>query len=771
MLRKITLALFTASILLSMFPRAASADGMILPDLATANYMVVRYHDVKVDIKDTFAVTRVEQEFYNPHNYPVTGHYVFPVPPGAAVTNFQATFGGRQQTIIRQNSQDSNIFLYNLIAERHDPSLLQYADWETLTFEINMPAKSTRKMTLAYQEMLSPSGGMLHYHYVLSTERYSSLALERASITINITNSMGIGSVYSSSHEVTTEHLSQGRTQVTWEVFDRQPVNDFHLFITPAEGGFGGGFLTGRHNDIGHFLFMFAPERADRQGEALPKDIVFVMDRSGSMAGEKIDQARDALHFILDQLNANDRFSIVGFDDVFNTVADTLLPVNRDNLSAAHRFVSRLYHRNGTDIEGALQVGLRILDSGESRVSASRMIVFLTDGLPTEGITDPQRIVDLISRANQPIEARMHVFGVGYDVNTHLLDQLAGGNGGSVTYVQPGENLEVVLSGFYKRIAYPVLTDLTIEFDGITVRDIYPQHLPDLFESSTLLLTGRYQSSEKGIAVITVHGNANGERHTYTYEVKLADKEDNVFVPGLWATRRIGHLLDVIRVEGESASLVEEVRELGLSYGLVTPYTTFIITAQTEGAASAENMALYGNSSELNRASGQTTSQARVQNQSYQQATQVDLARGANVLNNNGQSLVQMANQTIDLNLLREYKHMDQTITDEWVTANIKVDRQVTFGSDAYFELSADPIARAFMQSANNVLFIFKGEIIEIRDNDNPFTSPDEAAAAQSHIQEPVYQPFGTGNTLRPQDTFRIRISQFFRGILRFLLD
>jgi len=191
MLRRVALALFTATILLGFFPQVASADGMILPDLATANYMVVRYHDVKVDIKDTFAVTRVEQEFYNPHNYPVTGYYVFPVPPGAAVTNFQAIFGGRQQTIIRQNSQDSNIFLYNLIADRHDPSLLQYADWETLTFEINMPARSTRKMTLAYQEMLSPSGGMLHYHYVLSTERYSSLPLERASITINITKHPG----------------------------------------------------------------------------------------------------------------------------------------------------------------------------------------------------------------------------------------------------------------------------------------------------------------------------------------------------------------------------------------------------------------------------------------------------------------------------------------------------------------------------------------------------------------------------------------------------
>ncbi len=682
------------------------------------------------------------------------------------MTGFQATFGGRQASVIRQKGADSNILLYDLVARRHDPSLLQYADWETLIFDINLPARSARKMTLSYQEILPPSGGMLHYHYVLSTERYASQPLERASITINIANTRGIGSVYSSSHNVITTYPAQGQAKVTWEAFDTQPLNDFHLYINPAEGGFGGGFLTGNQNDTSHFLFMFAPEQADRNPEALPKDIVFVIDRSGSMAGEKIQQAQSALHFILDQLNANDRFSIVGFDDVFSTVADTLLPVNPTNLTAAHSFVNRLYDRNGTDIEGALQVALGILGDSESRVGASRMVVFLTDGLPTEGVTDPQRIVETITRANRAGEARLHVFGVGYDVNTHLLDQLASNNGGSVTYVQPGENLEAVMSGFYKQIAYPVLTDVTVEFDGITVNDLYPQQLPDLFESSTLLLTGRYQGDENGTATITVRGNANGEKRTYTYSIKLGDMENSAFVPGLWATRRIGHLLDIIRVEGESASLVEEVRALGMSYGLITPYTTFIITAQAEGAASAENMALYGNTSELNRASGQTTIQARVQNQSYQQATQVDLARGANVLNNNGQTMVQMINQTIDLNLLRNQKIINQAITGDWLKANIKIDRYVTFGSDAYFTLAADPVARAFLQSANNVLFMYKGEIIEIMDDDPAFAVPDQVPG-----QAPTYQSYEPESTFSPMDILKIRLSRFFSSILRFLMD
>lgn len=770
MLKRFTLLLGILSILLSLTTQVVSADGMIMPDLASAD-INVRYHHVTVTIKDTHAITSVEQEFTNPHDYPVTGHYVFPIPPGAAVTDFRATFGGQARDVIRQNVGESNIFLFNLVAEWHDPSLLQYADWETLTFDLVLPAKSTRAMTLSYQEMLSPYGGLVHYHYVLSTERYSAMPLEQASITVNIDNSRGIGSVYSSSHDVAVAHLSDGTAQVTWESFNTNPDRDFHLYVTPAEEGFGGGFLTGNHQNTDHFLFMFSPEVMKQARSAIPKDIVLIIDRSGSMAGEKILQAQEALHFIVNQLNERDRFSIVSFDDVFSTVSDTLLPVNRENLAAAHSFVSGLYDRNGTNIEGALQTGLRIFQRSEKRAGASSMIIFLTDGLPTEGVTDPQQIVDFIGYANAPIEARLHVFGVGYDVNTHLLDQLAENNGGSVTYVQPGENLESVLSGFYQSIANPVLTDITIDFTGITVSDLYPQQLPDLFANSTLMVTGQYHTQGKHTATITVKGNADGESCVYTYQIDLSKQDNTSFVPGLWATRRIGHLLDIIRVEGERAALVEEVRELGLSYGLVTPYTTFVIAAQVEGAASAENMALYGNASELNRSSGQITIQARVQNQSYQQATQVALARGANVINNNGQNLVQTTNQAIDLNLLRKYKNMDQVITDEWITGNIHVDRHITFGSDAYFKLAADPVARSFMQSDNNVLFIHMGEVIQVKDReDAPDHSPETNDASQ---QVPGSSSIELDNryVFRTRDIVKYRIASFFEKILRLFIE
>ncbi|MHC4260221.1 MAG: vWA domain-containing protein, partial [Planctomycetota bacterium] len=366
------------------------------------------------------------------------------------------------QAVTRQDAAATNATLYDIVAQRHDPSLLQYADWETLAFDINLPAGSSRQMTLEYEEVLTPSGGLYHYRYVLSTEQYSSQPLAEASITVELASSSGLGSLYSSSHAVRTERVEVGRARVTWQAENASPSEDFDLFFAPADGGFGGGLLTGRREGHDHFLFLFAPESEAIQDHTLPKDIVFVIDRSGSMSGQKIEQARNALHFILSQLNPNDRFSIIGFDDRLTMLSQSLQGIDRQTLAAAQRFVDGLSAEGNTNLEAALQTSLAILEQSQSRPDATKLVVFLTDGLPTAGITDGGLIASLVTQTNERTGARLHVFGVGYDVNTHLLDRLAGNNSGTVTYVQPGENLELVLTDFYGHIANPVLTGVEI---------------------------------------------------------------------------------------------------------------------------------------------------------------------------------------------------------------------------------------------------------------------------------------------------------------------
>jgi len=735
---------------LALAPTPVLADGMVIPFEAYTGYLVVRHHDVTVDIEDMHATTRVDQAFHNPHAFDVTARYLFPVPPDAMVTDFTASVDGVAQTVTRQDVATTNAMLYDMIATRHDPSLFQYADWETLAFEISVPSGGTRTMELAYDEVLLPIGGMAHYRYVLSTERYSSDLLEEASITVKVASSRGLGTVYSSSHHVTTERHGAAEATVSWQAEYVQPTEDFHLFFSPAEGGFGSGLLTGRQPglaaaDRDHFLFLFAPEAIATEGTALPKDIVFVIDRSGSMGGEKIVQARDALAFILDQLGDDDRFSIVGFDDRLEVLAKTLQPVSTRSLREAQRFVAGLTARDGTDIDTALAAGIDILEASEPRAGATRLVVFLTDGLPTVGITDHVTIVENADRNNRRVEARLHAFGVGYDVNTHLLDQLAAENGGSVTYVQPGENLELVLTDFYRRIANPVLTDLEITFEGAArATDLHPATLPDMFEGSSLLLTGRFRSTgDSRPIIVRVSGRAGDQDRSFTYTFYPEKTGDHAFVPQLWATREIGRLLDIIRVEGETDRLVEEIRDLGLTYGLVTPYTTFVIAAQTGGAASAENMALYNDTRGLNEVFGRTTVQARVQNQSYQQADQAMMATGANVTKNGYQNLAQVSRQYIDLRLLQEQADVSEPLSEEWIADNVKVDRVVEFGSEAYFELARDAEARDFLQGANNVLFKLEGKVIQVVDEDAPedtfeLTGPDQVDPSLNVQQMPL---------------------------------
>jgi Ca-activated chloride channel family protein len=747
-MRKLTWIVLASVLLFHAGGGLALADGMFLPEALSPDYLAVRYHHVTVRIEDGHAVTRVQQEVYNPYDFQVDVQYLFPVPPEAILSGFWAVVDGQRQQVTRQDAAVTNGALYAMVAQRRDPSLLQYADWESLAIDLVVAPGGSRQMTLEYEEVLAPSGGLYRYRYVLSTERYSAQPLEEVSVTVDLQSSSGLASLYSSTHAVTTERLGPGQARVTWEDQWIRPTEDFQLFFAPAEEGFGGGLLTGRRNGHDHFLFLFSPDVEAPRNSYLPKDIVFVMDRSGSMDGEKIEQVRSGLHFILSQLGEDDRFSIITFNDEVSMFEPVLQPVEYWALQAARRYVDQVTAGGWTDLDLALQTGLEILRRSEGR-EASRMVVFLTDGLPTAGATDKELIARQVHAANARTEARLHVFGVGYDVNTHLLDRLAAENGGTVTYVLPDGDLESALTGFYGKIAHPVLTDLEIEFEGLQASALYPEALPDLFQGSSLLLAGRYRATGD-TATLRVRGRAGNERREYVYTFDLSRANDRDFVPRLWATRRVGVLLDQVRVEGESQALADEIQELGLAYGLVTPYTTFVIEGQAEGAASEANMALYG-SAELNQAWGQTTVQARVQNQAYQQADQANLASGANVVNQGQRSLAQVGSQNVDLTLLQGQKAPSEPISLEWIERNVGIDRTVRFGSQEYFALAEDPDARTFLQSGPNVVFAYQGQVIAIQDAEHqgdPSGSTDAPANVPTSIQAPVNQSYRPASSL-----------------------
>jgi Ca-activated chloride channel family protein len=732
--RKLLLGATMVLLLLQGSALTVLADGMILPFPAEMGYVDVEYHRVTVEISDGYARTRVEQRFYNPYPVEVRGRYVFPIPVGAAISDFRVKLDGRPQAVTNMNQSETNLYLQQAIVDHQDPTLLAYMDGETYALEVTLPPQGAKEMILEYEEVLTPRSSLYRYLYVLSTERYSASSLQEVSVTVDLRSSQGVASVYSPSHAVTVERMSPDRVRATYTDWDVIPTEDFELYYATPGQEFGAGLLNYEKDGRGYFLFLFSPSSTAAATDAIPKDMVFVIDRSGSMSGEKMEQAKEALQFILRQLGEKDRFSIVDFDDVVDGLAFNLLPVSGRNIQDASRYVDQLYARDNTDIEGALTTGLEILAESEER-QAAKVVVFLTDGLPTAGVTDGGLIAQSVRRANDGVGASIHVFGVGYDVNTHLLDRLAAENHGAVVYVEPGQSLERALTEFYGQIAHPLLTEVEIAFDGMEVSEVYPQQVPDLFVGSSLVLTGKYRPSSRPVTVRIIGQTAGGQRE-YASSFVLDTHSDRAFIPRLWATRKVGQLLDQVRVEGESEALVAEIKALGLAYGIVTPYTTLLIQSQESGAASAANMSLYRQDLDgdgqwdFNSVSGGATVKARLQNQAYQSAQQANLAQGANVANYGAKNLLQVGQYAVDLELLDDQEMLDlaDPSADEWVAANLKADQVVVFGSDEYFALAQDKELQQVLQGGPDMVFRHRGQVIAVR-NDAP--QPQSKAPAQ----------------------------------------
>jgi Ca-activated chloride channel family protein len=254
-------------------------------------------------------------------------------------------------------------------------------------------------------------------------------------------------------------------------------------------------------------------------------------------------------------------------------------------------FAQSLRPVGGTNINQAL---LAARDQFESN-NRPKMIVFMTDGLPTVGITDTEQIV-ANTRTERIPGLRLFTFGVGYDVNTALLDKLAAQNGGVADYVEPKEDLEVKVSNFFAKVNYPVLTDLKLDLAGVETDLVYPRALPDLFRGSQITLIGRYRNPiDLDFVRLQLGGNAGGANKNFFYNnLRFPLREDaNDFLPRLWATRRVGWLMEQVRTNGEQQELRDEIVDLGTRYGIVTPYTSFL--ALEPGAAVRDVTAMRTN--------------------------------------------------------------------------------------------------------------------------------------------------------------------------------
>lgn len=597
-LRPRPLSLFVVLLLNLLIALPALADGLIIirngpvvPGHFAFAPLEVTYHRVDVKIDDQVAVTTVDQEFYNPNPRQLEGEYMFPLPPGSHVDNFAMDINGQMQAAELLSTDKARKIYEDIVRQSRDPALLEYAGRDALRARIfPIEPNSRKRVKLKYTQLLTADAGLVEYLYPLNTEKFSSRPLKDVSVRVTLACKQPIKSLYCPTHNVDISRSGDRNATVGFEAHDIRPDTDFKLIFSRKETPLGIDLLTYRLSPgDGYFMLLASPGTEDPgKSVSIPKDVCFVLDTSGSMAGAKMEQAKKAMNFCLANLNDDDRFEVIRFSTEAESLFNGLQPASRDNNTKARDFVQGLKALGGTAIDEALRKAVQLRrpqdNNGKYTEAMAKedarpfVVIFLTDGLPTVGETREDPIVANASHEAVSRKARVFCFGIGNDVNTHLLDRIAGDTHAASQYVSSNEDIEVKVSNFYSKIKEPAMTDVQLAVSGGNVRisQLYPNVMPDLFKGQMLVAFGRY--SGDGPAAIKISGSINGSRREFAQDVTFTPENvSNAFIPRLWAARRVGWLLDEIRLHGESPELKDEVTRLAREHGIVTPYTAYLI--------------------------------------------------------------------------------------------------------------------------------------------------------------------------------------------------
>jgi Ca-activated chloride channel family protein len=593
--RFLVLGIVATAFLAAADGRAARGQGILIdrrPHVALSRSYNVRDVDVDARIRDQVAEVRVSQTFHNPGSSPLEAEFTFPLPEEGTIQSFVLLVDGREWPGRILPKDEARRVYEEIVRTKRDPALLEYMGrglYRTSVFPI--PPGADRKVTMRYTQICRRERDVVEFSVPFGTQKFTAKPIERLSLRVDIESRDPIKSVYSPGDDLAVERRGEHAASVSQVLHQVVPAADFRLVYTLAEGALGASVLSVRPSagEDGYFLLLASPQVARPGAEpgtrARAKTVVCVLDRSGSMAGKKLEQARRALRFVLDNLRDDDTFNIIAYDDRVDLFRPELVRYSSRTREEAARFVDNIREGGSTDINAALQTALRQVPD-DSRPS---YVLFLTDGLPTAGETNEMAIAENCRKANGR-RARVFAFGVGFDVNARLLDRLSGGNSGTSTFVKPDEDIEAQVARFYSRLTSPVLADLRLEFEGTDVNRLYPRDLPDLFEGGELIVAGRYRDS--GRTTLRLTGRVGDERRRFEFPVELAPASgdrSHDYVERLWAVRRVGFIIDQVDLHGRSKELIDELLALSTRYGILTPYTSFLADERVPLHARREN--------------------------------------------------------------------------------------------------------------------------------------------------------------------------------------
>ncbi|MGL4553138.1 MAG: VIT domain-containing protein [Gemmataceae bacterium] len=568
-------ALVALALLAALTPLRAA--GLLIPEEKSLPPLAMVDHKVTIAIEDQVAITTVQQTFRNHTDRALEATYLFPVPRGASVDKFVMTVDGKEvkgELLPADKARE----VYNGIVRRTlDPGLLEHVGGDLFRMRVfPVPPKGDQKVSVRFNSLSPKDGNLVQYTYPLKHDGKAVGTLEKYAITATVKSMHGLRNVYSPTHALALRRVSDAEVHVHFEKDAGALDRDFLLFYSSTKDDVGLTALTHRPlaADKGYATLLITPKFSLGASSRIPQDVVLVLDTSGSMRGPKMDQAKTAMRYCLDRLGAKDRFAIVEFSTGVRRYEEKLLDVTDEQLTRARKWVDELEATGGTNIDGAMASAFDLRTKDADRPFT---VAFFTDGQPTIGETNPDRITKNVLDRNTA-NTRVFTFGVGNDVNTVLLDTVAERTRAVSTYVRPEESIEAKVAGLHGKMTSPVLTNLKLTTTGdVKLNDIYPPELPDLFAGGQLEVMARF--SGKGAAALKLAGKVGKEDKEFVYELTFPEKTDDAkeFVEQLWARRKVGFLLDQIRANGEKPELKDEVLVLAKKYGITTPYTSWLI--------------------------------------------------------------------------------------------------------------------------------------------------------------------------------------------------
>jgi len=686
----------------------------------------VARHDVRVTIDEQLATTVVDQEFFNPNNSRLEGYYLFPLPAGAVIKDFSMWIDGQETRAELLDAAKARGIYEDIVRRLRDPALLEYDGRGVFKMRVfPIEPRSKKRIKISYHEVLEKSNGAISYFYPLGTEKFSAKAIPEVSIVLDIRSAEPLANIHCPTHPAMVTRPAPGRAQVSYSARDILPDSDFRVFFTPASGRLGFSLLAFRPaGQDGTFFLSVAPSFARGNEGSGAKDIAFVVDTSGSMAGKAMEQARNAMTYCLGRLNRGDRFNVIRFATEAESLFPELADASGANLARAKEFVANWQAAGGTNCEEALKLSL----AGSGSVDRPRIVVLVTDGKPTIGETADEALLRLVAQADRG-KLRLFPVAIGSEINTHLLDGFAEQTRTFRTYIAANENIESGISHFYDKIRSPVLSDVRVDISGSArASQVHPREMPDLYRGSSLTIVGRYQGS--GPATITVSGKVNGRSEEFTFHADFpAESLDHDFLPPLWGARRVGFLLDQIRLHGENKELVDEVTRLARQYGIVTPYTSYLIVEDEKirrgrGDLAETDMTISGAA-----AAPALEREHREEFIAMKDKSGFGSVRASSELQklNQAQAVAETRSGRDSLRALdRQVRTVQGTAfylnNGAWVEARVQAAgrlpvTRLAFASAEYFKLlKARPELAPILALGRNVRFVSEGRIIEIYD-------------------------------------------------------